>query len=260
VTCDPEVWTKLGWSGTFALVDGGLLSCRRLIAAGVISAVCLVGLAGTSGASAPRSKAMTSKSFAGYAVFGTAKKHIKSAELTFDVPKITCHKHYSGVGPSLLLTSTVVKEHYSLTGAGISVACEDGSILYTALPVVVSDYKPDTAMTITPGDKITVKVTYGAKTTVKLTDDTTKASDTVTGKKTVGQTAYLGDSGLTINNKALGVDQFTKTAFSGASVNGKALGKWKPTRYSWVDKKVVLVAASALKHANAFTTTFKHAH
>jgi Peptidase A4 family len=220
----------------------------------------VAGLTGANAASAPSAKSLTSRTFAGYAVTVAAGAHIKSAALTFDVPTISCHKHYSGVGPSLLITSTVARNTFTLTGAGISVACENGAVAYTALPVVVSVYKPDTSMTITPGDKITVKIAYGAKTKVTLTDDTTKASDTVTGKKTAGLSAYLGDTGLTINHKALGVDKFTKTSFSGAEVNGKTIADEKPARYNWVDnKKNVLVAPSALTHAGAFTTTFKHA-
>jgi hypothetical protein len=242
-------------------VDRGIRTRGRLIAAGTLLALGTAGLTAASAASAPRAKTQTSSHFAGYTVTGSAKKHIRSAALSFDVPTITCHKHDSGVGPSLLLTSTVVKNTYSFSGGGIIVACENGTVQYLAVPVVDQDQKPDESMTITPGDKITVKVAYGAKTTVKLTDDTTKISDTVTGKKSVGGTAYFGDDGLQLNSKSIGVDAFTKTSFSGATVNGRAIGRQKPTHDTWVDRhKRVQVAASGLVHGNAFTTSFKRAN
>lgn len=202
-------------------------------------------------------KSSSSPTFAGYEV-SESKKHIKGASVTFVVPTITCKKDFSGVGPSVLIDSTVVHNTYSDSGGGIAVVCENREPDYVALPVVDGTNYNDTNVAISAGDKITMTVKYGAKTTVKLVDDTTHQVDTHTGKRSVGETAYFGDSGIEINHKGVGLDPFTPTPFSAATVNGRPIGKESPQRYQWVDKHGhVLVTASALSGKNAFTTTFK---
>jgi hypothetical protein len=208
-------------------------------------------------APAHSAKSSSSPTFAGYQV-NESKKDIKGASVTFVVPTITCKKDFSGVGPSVLIDSTVVHNKYSDSGGGIAVVCENRQPEYVALPVVDGTNYDDTNVPISAGNKITVTVKYGAKTKVTLENDTTHQIDTHTGKKSVGETAYFGDSGIQINHKGVGLDPFTPTSFSAAKVNGRPIGKESPQRYQWVDKHGhVLVTAGALSGQDAFTTTFK---
>jgi hypothetical protein len=207
-------------------------------------------------ATAQAASVKTSSTFAGYEV--TETKGIKTATITFVVPTITCKQNYSGVGPSVVIASTVHKNTYSYSGGAIAVACQNKQPVYVALPIVDGTNYNDRNVPIAAGDKITVTVKYGQKTAVTLVDDTTHQVDKHTGRKSLGESAYFGDSGLEINHKGVGLDPFTPTPFSAATVNGQPIGKASPQRYDWVDSHHnVLITASALTHKENFTTRFK---
>ncbi len=196
----------------------------------------------------------TSRMFAGYQV----TTGIKGASFTFVVPTITCKQNFSGVGPSVLIDSSVKNNRYTYSGGGVGVACQNHQPQYVALPIVDGTNYNDRNVAISPGDKVTLSVKYGGKTVVTLVNDTTKQVDKHTGKGSNGVVAYFGDNGVEINHKGVGLDPFTATSFSGATINGRPIGKDSPQRTDWVDNKgAVLVATSALSNKDAFTTTFK---
>lgn len=234
---------------------------RSAAAAGALTALAMLAGAGavaTASASEKTPKPLTSRTFAGYQVT-VPKTHIQSATVTFVVPTITCHKNYSGVGPSILIDSTVVKNTYTYSGGGIAVVCENKQPNYVALPIVDGLNYNDTNVPIAAGNTVTVTVKYASKTIVTLTDDTTHQVDTHTGKRSVGLTASFGDSGIQVNHKGLGLDAFTTTQFSDAEINGRPFGGRTPLRYEWVDShKVTLVTAGAITDKDDFTTSFKH--
>jgi len=202
-------------------------------------------------------KINTSRTFAGYEL--TDSKGIKAATVTFVVPTITCKKNYSGVGPSVVIASTVHHGTYSDSGGGVAVVCQNRQPNYVALPIVDGVNYNDGNVPIAPGDKVTLTVKYGGKTVVTLVDDTTHQVDQHTGKGSLGEAAYFGDNGVEINHQGVGIDPFTSTSFSAAELNGQPIGKQSAQRYEWVDNHhVVLVTASALSHKEDFTTTFHH--
>jgi hypothetical protein len=225
--------------------------------AGALAALVSIGALGAGVALASATKTNTSRTFAGYSVV-ESKTHIHSASVTFVVPTITCKKDFSGVGPSVVIASTVHHNTFSDSGGGVAVACQNKQPEYVALPIVDATNYNDTNVPIAAGNKITLTVKYGSKTIVTLTDDTTHQVDKHTGKGSVGEDASFGDSGLEINHRGVGIDPFTTTQFSAATVNGKPIGKEAAERTEWVDSHHnVLVAASALKNKTAFRTTFK---
>lgn len=241
-------------SVAMVLCGGRRASTARAVTA-VLSIMSVLG-AGVAWAHAATNS--TSKTFAGYEVAET-KTDIKTATVTFVVPTITCKKNFSGVGPSVVIASTIVNHHYSDSGGGIAVACQNQQPDYVALPIVDGTNYNDTNVPIAAGNKITVTVQYGHKTTVTLVNDTTHQVDKHTGKRSLGEDAYFGDSGIEINHHGLGLDPFTSTSFSAATVNNRPIGKESPQRYDWVDSnKVVLVSASAISSKTDFTTKFEH--
>ncbi len=231
---------------------------RYATAAGVVTALAtMASVAGAAVATATSGTVTTSRTFAGYRVT-EPKKHIRTATVKFVVPTITCYQNFSGVGPSVLIDSTVHNHRYSYSGGGIAVGCQNKQPTYIALPIVDSLNYDDTNVPIAAGDKITLTVKYGQNTTVTLVDDTTHQVDTRTGKRSLGVTAYFGDSGIEVNHHGVGLDPFTTTSFSGATVNGRPIGSQSPRRYKWVDSShVALVTASTISHKDHFTTTFK---
>jgi len=239
-----------------------MVTPARLIAvAGVIAIASSLTGTGALASAGAHAAVSTNRTFAGYEV-SRPTSHISTATVTFVVPTITCKKNSSGVGPSILIQSTVNKHNvYSDSGGGIAVTCQNKQPHYLALPIVDGTNYNDNNVPIAAGDKITLDVKYAKTTQVTLTDDTTKQVDKHSGKASVGQTAFFGDSGVEVNHHGLGLDPFTTTAFSLAKIDGRPIGKDKPQRFEWVDNhKVVLITASPISHQDQFTTRFKNSN
>jgi hypothetical protein len=230
----------------------------RRLTLSAAAALTLVALAAPSATASTATKPATNLTFAGYIT--TPKAHITKANVSFVVPSITCKGRLSGVGPSIQIDSTVNKKTntFSVAGGGIAVACEHSKVVYEAL-VIVNGVN-DNAFQVAAGDHVTVSVKYGTKTVSTVTDTTSKAHKTDSAKASVGQSAFVGDSGVQVGSQNLGIDQFTVTHFTDATVNGHTLAKVKAQQTDWIDKhKVILIAASKLgKDGKSFTTTFKH--
>jgi hypothetical protein len=230
----------------------------RFPAIGLLAGGLLVTAVPVPAAVARATTTATSRQFAGYQVT-KAKTHIRSASVTFVIPSITCKKNFSGVGPSLLIASTVNKKTntYSASGGGVGVACQHHAPVYVAIPIV--DGKDfDEQPPLASGDIVTVTVRYGAQTVVTLDDSTAKQLFTERGRKSVGETASVGSSSIEINQHGLKLDPFTSTVFTDAKINGKSLGSEKPVRTTWVDSRhKVLVAAGKITKHSDFVTTFK---
>jgi hypothetical protein len=205
-----------------------------------------------------------STTFAGYQVDKPAT-HIKTAAETFTVPSITCKKNFSGVGPAVLVQSTVNKKTntFTVSGGGVGVACQHKQPVYVAILEAKSTTLDD--FTLSPGDVATVTVRMTKrKTTVKLVDATSGEHKAFSKGGSTGQTASLGASSLQIEKKGVGLDPFSKISITNATVNGKPIGSQHPTRFTWTSKPTKqgkshpLVAAGPLKAKKKFSITFKH--
>lgn len=225
-------------------------------AATVAAILAALGGSGAAAALATSASASGSRTFAGWEV-AEPITHITSASVTFVVPTITCHQNFSGVGPAVVIASTVHNHTYSDSGGGIAVACQHLVPVYVALPIVNGFNYNDHNVPISAGDTVTVSVKYGSRTTVTLVDHTDHQRDVRSGKRSRGQDAYFGDSGIEINHHGVGLDPFTKTRFTAARVNGRPIGSLSPRHFRWVDSAhLTLVSASRLSHGTSFTTTF----
>jgi hypothetical protein len=202
--------------------------------------------------------AQASTEFAGYQV-AKPSTHVHSAAVTFKVPSITCKKNLSGVGPAVIVQSTVNKKKNSFTfsGGGIGVACEHKTPEFVALIVINGDTINDHTVPVAAGDSITVVMTMvAAKTKVTLTDHTSKSADTKTGKGAIGALAQVGNRVLA-QGRDLQLDPFSKTTYTGVEINGKSLKAEKAVRVTWKRGRKVLVSAGPLTKGKDFSDTFK---
>jgi hypothetical protein len=187
--------------------------------------------------------------------------HIHSATVSFVIPRITCRKNLSGVGPAVLIQSTGNQRTnaHSESGGGVGVACEHKKPIYNAIVEVVNRSYDDNLHPLAAGDKVVVRVTYAkTKTVATVNDLTAKRRFTRAGRPTVGEIAFFGDSSVEIDQQGIGLDPFGTTHFSAVKVNGRSIVAQKPIRTNWVNTKgAVLVAASKLRKNDTFTTTFK---
>jgi Peptidase A4 family len=228
---------------------------------GAAAVVAMMGWAAPAGAavhSGSRASGLTNPNFAGYQV-AAPKKHIKTVTETFVVPSISCKKNYSGVGPSVIVASTVNKKTntYSNSGAGVGVACVHKQPKYQSIIEVDSTFFNDQPL-LSAGDRVTVTTTMGKhKVAVTLDDLTSKTTFSHSGKGATGATADLGCATLQINKHSLGLDPFGKLKVTHAEVNGKSLKAEKAAKVTWVKKKHVLVTAGKLSKGKNFTLTFK---
>jgi hypothetical protein len=203
----------------------------------------------------------TNTSFAGYQV-SKAKTHIKTASEDFVVPTITCKKNFSGVGPSVLVDSTVNKKtnSYRVSGAGVGVACEHKAPIYQSIIEVDGTTYND--FTLSAGDHATITVTLAKhKASVTLDDATTNAAATHSGKHMTGASASLGCASLSINKRGVGLDPFASIHVKNATVNGKTMKAQKAAKVTWISAKHpthVLVTASKLSAGKNFDLTFKN--
>jgi hypothetical protein len=211
--------------------------------------------------SAPDRAGVTSTGFAGYQVT-KPKTHIKAASEDFVVPTITCKKNFSGVGPSVLVQSTVNRRTntFRVSGAGVGVACEHKTPIYQSIIEVDGTTYND--FRLAAGDHATIAVTLGKhKSTVTLDDTTSHQSVSHRGKRMVGMTASLGGASLSINKIGVGLDPFTPIRIRNADVNGKTVKSEKAERVTWINKKHpkhILVTASKLRAGKNFEVTFKN--
>jgi hypothetical protein len=228
----------------------------RLLCVTVASGL-LIGPFATSGHAASATSALSNPSFAGYQVTKTKGK-ITAASTSFVVPTITCKKAFSGVGPSVLVQTKVdAKGGVTQSGAGVGVACDNQQPLYTA--VVIVNGVEDNDYTVTPGDVIiaSVRIT-AASTSVDIKDTTSGADKTASGTGSVGAIALIGDSAIDFGSASVGIDPFTKTAFSAATVNNKPIGRLGAVAVQRTHGKQVQIAVSRLFKKQNFALTFKN--
>jgi hypothetical protein len=206
-------------------------------------------------ASAAPAKEHKSSTFAGYEV----SMKVKVATATLVVPTITCKKNFSGVGPTIIVQSTVDKKtnSYTNSGGGVGVVCEKKQPIYDAV-LIVNGAETNVAG-LSPGDKVAVSVTAKKSKTVVTVHDLTSSFDkTIKGKGAVGATAYFGDEGVAISKKSVGIDPFSRTSFTDSLVNGKTLKAVHAFPVRRFHKSTLEIGISALTKGKNFALIYKH--
>lgn len=231
----------------------------------VIRALSLLAAAGLAvasfaavGRASPSTSRVSNPSFAGYQVTKTKGK-ITEAATTFVVPTITCKKTFSGVGPSVIVqTRATSKGAVTQSGAGVGVACQDRQPMYKAVLIINGDEDND-VFDVAPGDVIVATVHMSATaTSADISDTTSSANKTESGTGGIGAIALIGDSGINFGTTSVGIDPFSKTAFTGAEVNAKPVGKLNPVAVQRTHGNTVQIAVSRLVKKQNFVLTFKH--
>ena len=233
----------------------------RLGAAAAV-AVLAAALSIAPAAAASPSSLVQTDSFAGYEV---SKKtgQVTGAHAQFVVPKITCKKSLSGVGPAVfVITQTPAKKgkpsQIIESAAAVGVACEKGKVIYQAVYLVngveTNDYF------VKAGDAMTATVSVTPKgTSVFLRDVTAKHGKTMKGKGYKAYAAQIGNAGISFNNVAAGIDPFATTAFTNCSVSGKNLVAEGAFGAERVNKHgVVEMAPTKIVKKKNFKVVFKH--
>jgi hypothetical protein len=224
----------------------------RLAMAVAATAIVVGPLAAPAVAVAPQKSSV----FAGYDV--SKSKAVRAAAVDFTVPRITCKKSESGVGPAVILVSAPNKKgSFTFSGAGVGVVCEHKVPTYQA--IVIINGKPDNSFDLAVGDqvRVTVKVTK-AKTTVSVHDLVSKASKTLAGPGRVMSAAEIGVQGIAFGKTAVGIDPFTRAKFTDAKVDGHSLTKEKAFPVERTHGKTVQIAVGKLSKGTDFAVTFKH--
>lgn len=196
----------------------------------------------------------TTTYFAGYLLVSTK---IQTSTATFVVPRITCTSGESGVGPSILLVSTVKNNTYTYSGGAVGVACAHNKPVYVS--IIVVDGSSSNDLTLSAGDHVKVTVTMrrtGSK--VTFNDLTSHRSKSRSGAGHVTGEAYVGDNGLQINSRNVRLDPFTTTTVTGATINGSSLATEHAQRTNWARGSTTLVTAGALKNGTNFKLAFQH--
>lgn len=205
----------------------------------------------------PSVSRLSNPTFAGYQV-SKPNGRITEAATTFVVPTITCKKSFSGVGPSVIVqTRATSKGAVTQSGAGVGVACENKQPIYQAVVIIngneTNDYQ------LTPGDVVNATVRLSAAaTSVDIKDVTSGADKSASGAGGIGAVASIGDSGISFGTASVGIDPFTKTAFTGAKVNRKPIGKLAPVAEQRTHGNTVQIAVSRLVKRQNFVLTFKN--
>jgi hypothetical protein len=196
----------------------------------------------------------TNAEFAGYDV-QKATGHISSVSEKFVVPKITCKKDFSGVGPAIVLNSVVHRKSNSFTVAevGVGAGCESKTPTYDA--IVQVDGVAHNDFHVSAGDHITVSIVAKKhKTIATLVDG--KQTSRYPGAKMVGASTFLGATSIAVSKKNVKLDPFTPIKVSRAKVNGKSLASQHATKLTWVNGKTVLVKPSKLAKGGEFVLRF----
>jgi hypothetical protein len=198
----------------------------------------------------------TSTGFAGYQV-GKPKTHLKSASATFVVPKISCKKDLSGVGPAVIFNSAVNKKTntFRSTAAGVGASCQHKQVVYQSIIEIEGTAYND--ISLSEGDVVTITARLAPKVKITVSDTTSGARKTRTGKKFTAVLAQIGCNALDINKAHAGLDPFSKIRATKAKVDGKPLGSLKLSRVTWVHGRHVLVKASKITGRDNFTLTFR---
>jgi Peptidase A4 family len=189
--------------------------------------------------------------FAGYDV--ARQGSLTSASARFVVPRITCRRRESGVGPSVVL----VNRRGTFSGAGVGVICQHGKPHYQAISVIAASPTDSFALAAADHVSVSVRVTK-SRATVTIRDLTTAAHRTMHGKGGLMGFAELGVQSISQGARTFAIDPFTATRITDAAVNGHSLKREHAYATERVHGKTVQISVGRLQRGKDFTVTFRH--
>ncbi len=149
----------------------------------------------------------------------------------------------------------------SYSSAFAFVGCRNGKAVYFPAMVINGKQINFTTTSLHAGNLIELATVVTAKrTTVTVTDLSTRVTRKRTGAGAHPTRAFLGDSiWVPPHLDQLGVPDFGELVFTRCSVNGKALGRWHPVKYQRTVLDTVQISTGPLSSAGTdFPAYFKH--
>lgn len=217
--------------------------------------LCVVGPSAASAAIGPASTG--SNVFAGFDVKPISGA-ITSAAGTFSVPSITCTSANTGLSLNVVILNTAL----NLSGGTLEIVCKSGAMQSAMGAFVNGAISPKFPMPVVPGHLMRMRVTESVtKTTVVITDLSTKVSKTVNGGGGTMTDCQIGDSAFADSHgNPLAVPAFGKIPFTAVAVNGLLLNSasLSASAVNMVKAKTLRIATTALTAGNQFSLVFKH--
>jgi hypothetical protein len=220
-----------------------------IIIAGIIAMAGAVPIVEATASPATRttSTIINTNDFAGYAV----PSGFTSAQATFKIPRTSCGSTQTGLDPDIDLVGPEGLD----SQVGISQFCGTNSwFVY-----FIINGKQTNSITVAAGNTVTATASETLSlTNLKLKDDTTGASNAVSGPGGTVTSILIGDEANYLSPYAyLPPSRFTTDSFTKVTAGGMSLGLTDPVEAEWVHGKTVWLATSAIQGGNAFTVTFK---
>lgn len=231
---------------------------KKALLAVAITLPLLCGVVSPSVASAATDSASTrSNVFAGFDVKPVSGA-ITSAAGTFSVPSTVCTSANTGLSLNVVILNTAL----NLSGGTLEIVCKSGAMQSAIGAFVNGVISPKFPMPVVPGDVMQMRVAESVtKTTVLVTDLTTKVSKTVTGGGGTMTDSQIGDSVIgDSHGNPLGVTSFGQVPFTAVKVNGLPLNSASlgASAVNLVMGKTLKIATTALMNGNRFSLVFKH--
>ncbi len=183
-----------------------------------------------------------------------------SAATTFVVPTLTCPASGTlGDAPGALIF-TGSGSSASLSGASVFLVCQNGTAFYQA-SAVVNGVGKAVAVSVAPGDSITISVAVNAtRTAVTFSDTTQSFTKKFKGVGATPSAVLDGIDSLDSGTTQLPNANFHTIAFSASKIDGQTLAAAGAAAVDEVNSANVLqIKTSALDATGQkFTETYKH--
>jgi hypothetical protein len=229
-----------------------------LALAAVTAPALLVVLAPASGlASTLRPSAVpNSPNYAGWLAGAPNAHGDPSAASTFIVPTVTgctTTNDFVVIGIGLPSASSII-------ATGVAVGCQNGAPFYTAETDINGTITP-VPVTVTPGDKIVLKLSVtGSVTSGSFADVTKGFHQAIKGKGGKSTGSCIGIDGSEGGTADPPVPDFGKVVFSGGSINGTTITKSGAVRVNMATSAGVVQISTGKVNAagTGFTSLFKN--
>jgi hypothetical protein len=198
----------------------------------------------------------TSPNYAGWLAGAPTVHGDPSADSAFKVPTVTgctTTNDFVVVGIGLPSASSII-------ATGVAVGCQNGAPFYAGETDINGTITP-VAVTITPGDKIVLKLSVTGSVTSGSFADVTKGFKTpIKGKGGSPTGSCIGIDGSENGASDPPVPNFGKVVFSGGSINGTTITKSGAVRVNMASTTGVLQISTGQVNAagTGFTSVFKN--
>jgi hypothetical protein len=205
----------------FLLIEGGRMKAATIAGrTALVAAAIAVGLGAGAAPAAASATNTSSTTFAGYSAAVTGAVTVTT---NFKLEAITCTATSQGIAPGIVLSGST-----SVAAATINESCASGTPAYSAV-AVINGATTTLAVTVAPGDKISMTVAVSTTgTTVQISDVTAHTAKKAVGAGGAPSSLFVGSTALYQGSTLMGVPTFVSEGFNDTKVNGAALSTTNP--------------------------------